>query len=187
VTGWAPRTGWVRIGEAVDEADDPASGTDAQAGRRRECQERTRIDALAVDVLLAPVNGTSPNAAPGAAAAHHARRRNFLRQTVAGLGGNISARGGSRLLQTQQSTSHKMVRVAVLPRSRRRRLLRVDVGVGDARCGDLLALAGDLGVKDVFDQAIADFSAAYSDKNEGGFVLLEEAVSAGRISIQRGL
>jgi hypothetical protein len=36
-------------------------------------------------------------------------------------------------------------------------------------------------------RGIADFSAAYIDKNEGGFALLEEAVSAGRISIQRGL
>jgi hypothetical protein len=43
----------------------------------------------------------------------------------------------------------------------------------NARCGCPLALAGDLGGKGVFDQAIADFSAAYTDKNEGGFALLE--------------
>jgi hypothetical protein len=61
------------------------------------------------------------------------------------------------------------------------------VAWANARCGDPLALASDLGGKGVFDQAIADFSAAYTDKNEGGFALLEEAVTAGRISIQRGL
>jgi hypothetical protein len=57
----------------------------------------------------------------------------------------------------------------------------------NARRGDPLALAGDLGGKEVFDQAIADVSAAYTDKNEGDFALLEDAVSVGRISIQRGL
>ena len=45
----------------------------------------------------------------------------------------------------------------------------------------------DVGGKDVFDQAIADFSAAYGDKNERDFAPAEEAVSVGRIPIQRGL
>jgi hypothetical protein len=52
---------------------------------------------------------------------------------------------------------------------------------------DRLAIAGYLGGKDVFDQAIADFSAAYGGKNERDFGLLEEAATAGRIPVQRGL
>jgi hypothetical protein len=52
---------------------------------------------------------------------------------------------------------------------------------------DRLAIACYLGGKDVFNQAIADFSAAYSDKNERDFGLLEEDATAGRIPVQRGL
>jgi len=52
---------------------------------------------------------------------------------------------------------------------------------------DRLEIAGYLGGKEVFDQAIADFSAADADKNERDFGLLEEAATAGRISVERGL
>jgi hypothetical protein len=52
---------------------------------------------------------------------------------------------------------------------------------------DRLAIACYLGGKDVFNQAIADFSAAYADKNERDFGLLEEDATAGRISVERGL
>jgi hypothetical protein len=52
---------------------------------------------------------------------------------------------------------------------------------------DRLAIAGYLGGKEVFDQAIADFSAADADKNERDFGLLEEAATASRISVERGL
>jgi hypothetical protein len=56
-----------------------------------------------------------------------------------------------------------------------------------ATSGDRVAIAAYLGGKDAFDQAIADFSAAYADKNEGDFARLEKAATAGDISVQRGL
>jgi hypothetical protein len=52
---------------------------------------------------------------------------------------------------------------------------------------DRLEIAGYLGGKEAFDQAIADFSAADADKNERDLGLPEEAATAGRISVERGL
>jgi hypothetical protein len=52
---------------------------------------------------------------------------------------------------------------------------------------DRLEIAGYLGGKEAFDQAIADFSAADADKNKRDLGLLEEAATAGRISVERGL
>ena len=56
-----------------------------------------------------------------------------------------------------------------------------------ARSGDRVAIAAYLGGKDGFDQAVADFSAAYADKNESDFARLENAANAGDISVQRGV
>jgi hypothetical protein len=42
------------------------------------------------------------------------------------------------------------------------------------RSGDRVAIAAYLGGKGAFDQAIADFSAAYADKNERDFARLEK-------------
>jgi uncharacterized protein (DUF2252 family) len=56
-----------------------------------------------------------------------------------------------------------------------------------ARSGDRVAIAAYLGGKDGFDQAIADFSATYADKNERDFARLEKAATTGEIPIQRGL
>ena len=56
-----------------------------------------------------------------------------------------------------------------------------------ARSGDRLAIAGYLGSKDGFDQAIADFSASYADRNEADFGLVESAAAAGRIAASRGI
>jgi hypothetical protein len=55
-----------------------------------------------------------------------------------------------------------------------------------ARSGDRVAIAAYLGGKDAFDQAIADFSAAYADKNERDFARLEKAAAAGQIAVERG-
>ena len=55
-----------------------------------------------------------------------------------------------------------------------------------ARSGDRVAIAAYLGGKDAFDQAIADFSAAYADKNERDFARLETAAAAGQIAVERG-
>ena len=46
--------------------------------------------------------------------------------------------------------------------------------LGPGACGDRVAIASYLGGKDLFDQAIADFSAAYADKNERDFARLEK-------------
>ena len=56
-----------------------------------------------------------------------------------------------------------------------------------ARSGERVAISAYLGGKDTFDQAIADFSASYADKNERDFARLEKAAGAGEIPVQRGL
>ena len=56
-----------------------------------------------------------------------------------------------------------------------------------ARSGDRVAIGAYLGGKDTFDQAVADFSAAYADKNERDFARLEKAANAGEIPVERGL
>ena len=56
-----------------------------------------------------------------------------------------------------------------------------------ARSGDRIAIASYLGNSDVFDKAIADFSAAYADQNERDFQTLLDAVQSGRITAQTGL
>jgi uncharacterized protein (DUF2252 family) len=56
-----------------------------------------------------------------------------------------------------------------------------------ARSGDRVAIAAYIDDKDVFDQAIADFSVAYADKNEQDFARLQEAASDGTIPVQHGV
>jgi hypothetical protein len=56
-----------------------------------------------------------------------------------------------------------------------------------ARSGDRVAIAAYIDDNDVFDQAIADFSVAYADKNEQDFARLQEAASAGTIPVQHGV
>jgi uncharacterized protein (DUF2252 family) len=56
-----------------------------------------------------------------------------------------------------------------------------------ARSGDRLAIAGYLGSKDGFDNAVADFAAAYADLNDSDFAQLEQAVVDGRIIARRGV
>ena len=63
----------------------------------------------------------------------------------------------------------------------------LDVGLGECAAATRLRSRATWVARGVFDQATADFSAAYTDKNVGDFALLEEAVSAGRSSIERGL
>ncbi len=56
-----------------------------------------------------------------------------------------------------------------------------------ARSGDRIAIASYLGGSDVFDQAIAQFSAAYADQNERDHQALVEAVGSGRLTAEQGL
>jgi hypothetical protein len=56
-----------------------------------------------------------------------------------------------------------------------------------ARSGDRVAIAAYIDDNDVFDQAIADFSVAYADKNEQDFARLQEAASAGTLPVQHGV
>jgi uncharacterized protein (DUF2252 family) len=51
-----------------------------------------------------------------------------------------------------------------------------------ARSGDRIAVAAYLGQSDVFDQAIADFAAAYADQNERDHQALTAAVASGRVT-----
>ena len=50
-----------------------------------------------------------------------------------------------------------------------------------ARSGDRIAIAGYLGGRGVFDNAVADFAVTYADKTEADFAALQRAASDGRI------
>jgi uncharacterized protein DUF2252 len=56
-----------------------------------------------------------------------------------------------------------------------------------ARSGDRIAIASYIGKGDVFDLAIADFSASYADQNERDYQLLQAAVKKGTIKAETGL
>jgi uncharacterized protein (DUF2252 family) len=56
-----------------------------------------------------------------------------------------------------------------------------------ARWGDRIAIASYLGRSDTFDEAIADFSAAYADQNEQDYEALVKAVRSGRLHAKTGL
>jgi uncharacterized protein (DUF2252 family) len=56
-----------------------------------------------------------------------------------------------------------------------------------ARSGDRIGIAAYLGAGEVFDRAIAAFSAAYADQNEHDYEALVTAVAEGRITAERGL
>jgi uncharacterized protein (DUF2252 family) len=53
--------------------------------------------------------------------------------------------------------------------------------------GDRIAIAAYLGSSDVFDQAIAQFAAAYADQNQRDYKSLNAAIDTGRITADRGL
>ena len=50
-----------------------------------------------------------------------------------------------------------------------------------ARSGDRIAIAGYLGSSDRFEQALADFGAAYADQTERDYLQLQQAVADGRV------
>ena len=56
-----------------------------------------------------------------------------------------------------------------------------------ARSGDEIAIAAYLGGSDVFENAIADFSAAYADQNERDFQAFNAAITSGRLIAERGV
>ena len=56
-----------------------------------------------------------------------------------------------------------------------------------ARSGDWIAIAAYLGKGTVFDEAMADFSAAYADQNERDHEALVKAVRSGRVAAETGL
>ena len=56
-----------------------------------------------------------------------------------------------------------------------------------ARWGDRIAIASYLGQGDLFDRAIAQFSAAYADQNERDYQAFAAAVNSGRLIAQTGV
>lgn len=52
-----------------------------------------------------------------------------------------------------------------------------------ARSGDAAKIAGYLGKKDDFDEALADFAEAYADQNERDYKALQRAVHEGRLEV----
>jgi uncharacterized protein (DUF2252 family) len=56
-----------------------------------------------------------------------------------------------------------------------------------ARWGDRIAIASYLGQGDMFDRAIAEFSASYADQNERDYQAFTAAVNSGRLIAQTGV
>ncbi len=56
-----------------------------------------------------------------------------------------------------------------------------------ARSGDRIAIAAYLGKSAAFDHAIAEFSHAYAEQNEGDYQALVAAVESGRVTAETGL
>jgi uncharacterized protein (DUF2252 family) len=56
-----------------------------------------------------------------------------------------------------------------------------------ARWGDRIAIGAYLGPGEIFDQAVADFSAVYADQNERDYETLAQAVKSGRIPAEIGV
>jgi Uncharacterized protein conserved in bacteria (DUF2252) len=52
---------------------------------------------------------------------------------------------------------------------------------------DWIAIASYLGQGDLFDRAVAEFSAAYADQNERDYQAFTEAVNSGRLIAQTGV
>ena len=52
-----------------------------------------------------------------------------------------------------------------------------------ARSGDAAKIAGYLGKKEDFDEALADFSESYADQNELDYKALVKAVQQGRLEV----
>jgi uncharacterized protein (DUF2252 family) len=67
------------------------------------------------------------------------------------------------------------------------RLCGATLARAHARWGDRIAIAAYLGNSDVFDQAIADFSAAYADQNERDYEAFAAAIKSGRLTARTGL
>jgi uncharacterized protein (DUF2252 family) len=53
-----------------------------------------------------------------------------------------------------------------------------------ARSGDPAMIAGYLGSRDVFDDAIVEFAAAYAEQNESDYARLVKAIKAGKIKVE---
>jgi uncharacterized protein (DUF2252 family) len=56
-----------------------------------------------------------------------------------------------------------------------------------ARSGDAAQIAGYLGKADAFDNAIAEFAAAYADQTERDFETFKKAVQSGRLPAEKGV
>jgi hypothetical protein len=67
------------------------------------------------------------------------------------------------------------------------RLCGATLARAHARWGDRVAIAAYVGKSDAFDRAVADFAAAYADRNERDFEALERAVASGRIAAETGV
>jgi sugar/nucleoside kinase (ribokinase family) len=58
---------------------------------------------------------------------------------------------------------------------------------GHARSGDRVAMAAYLGDEPIFEQAVAAFSRAYADTNEGDHQRLGQAIEAGELVAEAGV
>jgi hypothetical protein len=67
------------------------------------------------------------------------------------------------------------------------RLCAAALARAHARWGDRIAISSYLGKGDIFDKALADFSARYADQNERDYDAFTAAAKSGRLSVQTGV
>ena len=106
-------------------------------------------------------------------------------QRVTGLDGN------SRDFYVRQLRDWKFSvdTAAMIPRGLRLygELCGLTLARAHARSGDEIAIAAYLGASAVFENAIADFAAAYADQNERDFEAFTAAIASGRLVAERGV
>ena len=67
------------------------------------------------------------------------------------------------------------------------RLCAATLARAHARWGDRIAISSYLGKADIFDKAIADFSARYADQNESDYETFTAAVKSRKLIAQTGV
>jgi hypothetical protein len=67
------------------------------------------------------------------------------------------------------------------------RLCGATLARAHARWGDRIAIGAYLGKGEAFDNAVADFSAAYADQNERDYEAFAQAIASGRLDAEEGL
>ena len=146
--------------EAVRSVLEPYAGVSAYEQQGHRVVEGQRLMQAASDILLGWQQVTGPDGVC---------RDFYLRQLWDGK--------GSADLETMDAGKLRVYA----------RMCGWTLARAHARSGDRTAIASYLGAGNVFDEAIADFAAAYADQNERDVAALQAAADSGRLTVERGV